>query len=83
MLAAQTREGDKNNSRPDTGQVQPPALTLPNGGGAVRGIGEKFNANPVTGTGSMSVPKLRWVKLRDLPVISALVSIRQIHHFLA
>ncbi|WP_219909858.1 SpvB/TcaC N-terminal domain-containing protein [Trinickia symbiotica] len=33
-----------------------PAIQLPKGGGAVRGIGEKFAANPVTGTGSMSVP---------------------------
>jgi hypothetical protein len=33
-----------------------PALSLPKGGGAIRGIGEKFAANPVTGTGSMSVP---------------------------
>ncbi len=31
-------------------------LSLPKGGGAVRGIGEKFAANPVTGTGSLSVP---------------------------
>src|SRR5436309_5204302 len=36
--------------------IQPPAITLPKGGGAVRGIGEKFAANPVTGTGSMTVP---------------------------
>jgi len=36
--------------------VSPPAINLPRGGGAVRGIGEKFAANPVTGTGSMSVP---------------------------
>ena len=36
--------------------VQPPAVTLPKGGGAIRGIGEKFAANPVTGTGSLSVP---------------------------
>ena len=35
---------------------QPPAITLPKGGGAIRGIGEKFAANPVTGTGSLSVP---------------------------
>lgn len=28
----------------------------PRGGGALRGIGEKFAANPVNGTGSMSVP---------------------------
>jgi RHS repeat-associated protein len=33
-----------------------PAITLPKGGGAIRGMGEKFAANPVTGTGSMSVP---------------------------
>ena len=33
-----------------------PAINLPKGGGAIRGIGEKFTANPVTGTGSMSVP---------------------------
>jgi len=29
---------------------------LPKGGGAIRGIGEKFAANPVTGTGSLNVP---------------------------
>jgi RHS repeat-associated protein len=33
-----------------------PTPTLPKGGGAIQGIGEKFAANPVTGTGSMSVP---------------------------
>jgi hypothetical protein len=37
-------------------QNGPPSITLPKGGGAIRGIGEKFAANPVTGTGSMSVP---------------------------
>lgn len=31
--------------------VQPPTISLPKGGGVVRGIGEKFAANPVTGTG--------------------------------
>ena len=36
--------------------VKAPPVTLPKGGGAIRGIGEKFAANPVTGTGSMSVP---------------------------
>jgi RHS repeat-associated protein len=34
----------------------PPSISLPKGGGAIRGIGEKFSANPVTGTGSLSVP---------------------------
>lgn len=33
-----------------------PKLELPKGGGAIRGIGEKFQANPVSGTASMSVP---------------------------
>ena len=33
-----------------------PQLSLPKGGGAVHGMGEKFSANPVTGTGSMSIP---------------------------
>ena len=37
-------------------QISPPAISLPNGGEAIRGIGEKFAGNPVTGTGSMSVP---------------------------
>ena len=36
--------------------VSAPAIYLPKGGGAIRGIGEKFAANPVTGIGPMSVP---------------------------
>ena len=34
----------------------PPRINLPKGGGAIRGIGEKFAANPVTGAGSATVP---------------------------
>jgi RHS repeat-associated protein len=33
-----------------------PALILPKGGGAIRGIGEKFAANPANGTGSLTFP---------------------------
>jgi RHS repeat-associated protein len=33
-----------------------PTISMPKGGGAIRGIGEKFTANPVTGTGSLNVP---------------------------
>lgn len=33
-----------------------PSITLPKGGGAIRGIGEKFSTSPATGTGSLSVP---------------------------
>src|SRR6266436_6087362 len=36
--------------------TQAPSIALPKGGGAIRGIGEKFTANPVTGTAGMSVP---------------------------
>src|SRR6058998_3094640 len=35
---------------------QAPSISLPKGGGALRGMGEKFTANPVTGTGSLTVP---------------------------
>ncbi len=43
-------------ARADAKQQSVPAISLPKGGGAIRGIGEKFGANPVTGTGSMTVP---------------------------
>ncbi len=41
---------------PNLKSVQAPEISLPKGGGAIRGMGEKFTANPVNGTGSMSVP---------------------------
>jgi RHS repeat-associated protein len=48
---------DKATSRSDGEQrLAAPSISLPKGGGALRGIGEKFAANPVTGTGSMTVP---------------------------
>jgi hypothetical protein len=37
-------------------QFGAPQINLPKGGGAIRGIGEKFTANAVTGTGSLSIP---------------------------
>lgn len=33
-----------------------PQISLPKGGGAIRGIGEKFQANAATGTGKLTVP---------------------------
>lgn len=47
-LRGTEREGD--------GRPMAPAVSLPKGGGAIRGIGEKFAADPVSGTGRMSVP---------------------------
>ena len=50
------KESVANKAEVGSGGSRLPAVTLPKGGGAIRGIGEKFAANPVTGTGSMSVP---------------------------
>src|SRR5438552_14670817 len=49
---------EKNSQRagPERTPFTPPSLSLPQGGGAIRGMGEKFAANPVTGTGAMTVP---------------------------
>ena len=33
-----------------------PTITRPTGGGAIRGVGEKFAANPVRGSGATSIP---------------------------
>jgi hypothetical protein len=42
--------------RPTTPMPRMPAISLPKGGGAIRGIGEKFAANPATGAGTTSIP---------------------------
>jgi hypothetical protein len=57
MRHTQGTTGDNNQEAATTKNPVPaPAISLPKGGGAIRGIGEKFAANPVTGTGSMTVP---------------------------
>lgn len=33
-----------------------PSISVPQGGGAIKSIGEKFQANPVMGTGSFTIP---------------------------
>ena len=38
--------------------VAAPSVSLPKGGGAIRGMGEKFAANPVTGTSGLTLPIL-------------------------
>ena len=55
MEAKQPKE-PQSSGTPESFLVAVPSLSLPKGGGAIRGIGEKFAANPVTGTGTMSVP---------------------------
>src|SRR5687768_12427563 len=53
---ASGQTGGNSNGTSNASASTPPSISLPKGGGAIRGIGEKFAANPVTGTGAMSVP---------------------------
>src|SRR5690349_23432054 len=46
----------KDSAEKTNSQLAAPSISLPKGGGALRGIGEKFASNPVTGTGTMKVP---------------------------
>ena len=60
-MASFTAAEGNNKASTEQGQdqshlIKPPNISLPKGGGAIRGMGEKFAANPVTGSGSMSVP---------------------------
>ncbi len=43
-------------SAPEGGPPHIASLSLPKGGGAIRGIGEKFAVNSVSGTGSFTLP---------------------------
>jgi RHS repeat-associated protein len=47
---------DGGNSSAGASPFSSPQISLPTGGGAIRGIGEKFTANSATGTGSLQVP---------------------------
>jgi Salmonella virulence plasmid 65kDa B protein/Insecticide toxin TcdB middle/N-terminal region/Insecticide toxin TcdB middle/C-terminal region len=47
---------DNQQGAAERSRISAPSITLPKGGGAIKGIGEKFAANPVTGAGSMSMP---------------------------
>src|SRR5215208_8419042 len=51
-----TTKSDSKNAAPTSHQPTLPSISIPKGGGAIRGIGEKFGANPVTGTASVSIP---------------------------
>lgn len=48
-------ESGKSNVRAPS-PFEAPQIGLPKGGGAIRGIDEKFTANPATGTGSVAIP---------------------------
>jgi RHS repeat-associated protein len=56
MFNRPRENGDKSEAEGHDALVRAPSVSLPKGGGAIRGIGEKFAANPVTGTGSLAIP---------------------------
>ena len=57
MTQVSPKNGPGNDAAASSGSPSPSAaVNLPKGGGAIRSIGEKFAANPATGTGAMSVP---------------------------
>jgi len=54
MNAGSSRQtGNKGADTSEEHSSQMPSISLPKGGGAIHGIGEKFSANPCTGTGSI------------------------------
>ncbi|MGH9960222.1 MAG: SpvB/TcaC N-terminal domain-containing protein, partial [Pyrinomonadaceae bacterium] len=56
MFDRPNQGNEKKESESNGFQSRAPVPSLPKGGGAIRGMGEKFAANPVTGTGSMTIP---------------------------
>jgi hypothetical protein len=52
--ATTTPPGDPDKQKPALDLL--PAVSLPKGGGAIRGMGEKFSVTAATGTAAMSVP---------------------------
>jgi RHS repeat-associated protein len=55
-MANSSKSHVENKAAEERSAFTAPPISLPKGGGAIRGMGEKFAANPVSGTGSMSVP---------------------------
>src|SRR5215510_4396679 len=56
MINGPSQDGKQQGGAQPQSPMSAPTISLPKGGGAIRGMGEKFAANPVTGTGSMTVP---------------------------
>ena len=56
QTTAQKDSSGEQRSGGDTALNPSPTLSLPKGGGAIRGTGEKFGAIPVTGTAPFTIP---------------------------
>ncbi|MDP8930025.1 MAG: FG-GAP-like repeat-containing protein, partial [Actinomycetota bacterium] len=55
-MSERFQSGEQGSAAEADHQLKAPTITLPKGGGALQSIGEKFHANPATGTGSLTVP---------------------------
>lgn len=55
-MASQGSDSSEKNGGANEFILTPPAISTPKGGGAIRGIDEKFQVNPATGTGSLTIP---------------------------
>jgi len=55
-IPADSERDSKGTQSNSGGPPSAPSISLPKGGGAIRGMGEKFAANPVMGTASLTVP---------------------------
>ena len=49
-----SKNTDENSAKSST--IQAPQISLPKGGGAIKGIDEKFTVNPATGTATQNIP---------------------------
>src|SRR5882757_3236980 len=56
MLNPDAPDPQQEKKKEDDFFLQAPSVTLPKGGGAIRGIDEKFSVNAVNGTSSLSIP---------------------------
>jgi RHS repeat-associated protein len=56
LTTERSDKGGTGASRSEPSPFTAPKVSLPTGGGAIRGIDEKFATNPATGTGSLSIP---------------------------
>jgi RHS repeat-associated protein len=56
VLPTVASSSDQKSTSDDKFVASAPQLSLAKGGGAISGIGEKFASNPVTGTGTLTVP---------------------------
>ncbi len=57
MNQSGSEKTERGSKRAEGNEPSPvPSMPLPEDSGAIRGMGEKFAVNPVTGTGSMTVP---------------------------